>query len=86
MSFIFSSIFSSFQEVAKLFQTSSFVSNKDSAESIPKRDKPLRIKGNILVSKESPPTIPQHAMAALCDVEQIRFDKIFPPTASIPPA
>ena len=86
MSFMFSSIFSSFQEVAKLFQTSSLVSSKDSAESIPKSDTPLRIKGNILVSKQSPQNISQHAMAALCDVEQIRFDKIFPPTASIPPA
>ena len=64
-------MFDNFQEEAKFPQTSSLTSKRDSAESIPKRVKPLRINGNILVSRFRPPTMPQHAIAALWEVEQI---------------
>ena len=76
---------SSFQDEARLFQTSSLTPIKDSAESTPKRDKPLKINGKILEFKDNPFTIPQHAIEALCDVEQIKLESIFPPTASMPP-
>ena len=46
LSLVLLSIFSNFQFDEKLFHISSFTSIKDSAESIPKRLNPLRIKGN----------------------------------------
>ena len=75
---------SNFQSVAKFSHTSNFFSIDISTESTPKRAFPLKINGNIELSKEGPPTSPLHATAPPGLSDANNKVSIFPLTTSTP--